>query len=89
MIETKPGISALAKMQPSELEPFEIATPEPDLLDSPRATPEAVESPEIQTLQYQVKSNRVSYIKSALGLTKIGTLEESFIEFEPIELAKK
>ena len=87
--EAKPSISALAKIQPTSLEPFEIATPELDLLDSPRVTPDALESPEIQTIQHQVKSNRVSYIKSALGLNKIGTLEESFIEFEPIELALK
>ena len=44
-----------------------------------------IESPEIKAIAKEVQSNRISYIKNALGLDQIGTLEESFISFDPIE----
>ena len=41
---------------------------------------EIQEEPELVTLAQEVKENRQSYIKQALGLGQIGTLEESYID---------
>lgn len=41
---------------------------------------EIQEEPELQVLTSELKNNRQTYIKTALGLGQIGTLEESYIE---------
>lgn len=41
------------------------------------------EEPELKTVLEEVKENRKIYIKQALGLDNIGTLEESYIDRDP------
>lgn len=52
---------------------------------SPRNPGESEEIPELVEIKEEKKTNMVVFVKAALDLANIGTLEESFIEPDPID----